>query len=62
MFSKPDNQRQNPDPAENARPKVIEEVLGHASVAFTVDTYSHVVEGMQEDTIALLDNYCSLFR
>ena len=34
-----------------AKPKVI----SHTSVAFTMDVYSHIIEGMQEDTIALLD-------
>ena len=29
-------------------PKVVSERLGHASVAFTLDTYSHVVPGLQE--------------
>lgn len=29
--------------------KVISERLGHATVAFTLDVYSHVVPGMQED-------------
>jgi len=38
-----------------ARPKVISEALGHASVAFTMDTYSHIISGMQEDMMALLD-------
>jgi len=38
-----------------AKPKVISEALGHASVAFTMDTYSHIIEGMQEDMMALLD-------
>ena len=28
-------------------PKVISEALGHSSVAFTMDTYSHIIEGMQ---------------
>jgi len=37
------------------KPKVISEALGHASVAFTMDTYSHIIEGMQEDAVALLD-------
>ena len=37
-----------------AKPKVISEALGHASVAFTMDTYSHIIEGMQEDAMALL--------
>ena len=38
-----------------AKPKVISEALGHASVAFTMDTYSHIIEGMQENAMALLD-------
>jgi integrase len=38
-----------------AKPKVISEALGHVSVAFTMDTYSHIIEGMQEDAMALLD-------
>jgi len=38
-----------------AKPKVISEALGHASVAFTMDTYSHIIEGMQSDAMALLD-------
>jgi integrase len=38
-----------------AKPKVISEALGHASVAFTMDTYSHIIEGMQQEAMALLD-------
>jgi len=38
-----------------AKPKVISEALGHASVAFTMDVYSHIIEGMQSDAMALLD-------
>jgi len=38
-----------------AKPNVISEALGHASVAFTMDVYSHIIEGMQEDAMALLD-------
>jgi integrase len=38
-----------------AKPKVISEALGHASVAFTLDTYSHIIEGMQSEAMALLD-------
>ncbi len=38
-----------------AKPKVISEALGHSSVAFTMDCYSHIIEGMQEDAMALLD-------
>jgi hypothetical protein len=34
---------------------VICEALGHFSVAFTMDVYSHIIEGMQSDAMALLD-------
>ncbi len=38
-----------------AKPKVISEALGHASVGFTLDVYSHIIEGMQSEAMALLD-------
>ena len=38
-----------------AKPKVISEALGHSSVAFTMDVYSHIIEGMQSEAMALLD-------
>jgi len=38
-----------------ASPKVISEALGHASVAFTMDTYSHIIDGMQQDAMNLLN-------
>jgi integrase len=30
---------------------VVSERLGHATVAFTLDTYSHVMPGLQEDAV-----------
>lgn len=30
-------------------PKVVSERLGHSTIAITLDTYSHVVEGMDAD-------------
>jgi integrase len=39
-----------------AKSKVISEALGHSSVAFTMDTYSHVIEGMQSKAMALPDD------
>jgi integrase len=33
-------------------PKVVSERLGHASVSFTLDIYSHLAPGMQEDAAA----------
>jgi integrase len=38
-----------------AQPKVVSEALGHSSVAFTMDVYSHILPDMQEDAMALLD-------
>ncbi len=29
-------------------PKIVSERLGHASIAITLDTYSHVLPGLQE--------------
>ena len=43
-----------------AKPKVISEALGHSSVAFTMDVYSHIIEGMQSDVMALLDEVLPL--
>ena len=36
-------------------PKLVQEMLGHASITLTMDTYSHVLPGMQEDSAARLD-------
>jgi len=36
-------------------PKIVSERLGHASVAFTLDTYSHVVPGLQEAAVERFD-------
>jgi len=34
--------------AAGVHPKVVQERLGHSSIAVTIDTYSHVVPGLQE--------------
>ena len=36
-------------------PKIVSEMLGHASVAFTLDVYSHVIPGMQKAAMRRLD-------
>ena len=33
-------------------PKIVSERLGHATVGFTLDVYSHVMPGLQEDAAA----------
>jgi hypothetical protein len=37
-------------------PKAISESLGHESLAFTMDTYSHIIKDMQSDAIGLLND------
>jgi integrase len=41
--------------ASGEHPKVVQERLGHASITLTLDTYSHVVPGMQERASQRLD-------
>jgi integrase len=41
--------------AGKVNPKVVSEMLGHASVAITLDIYSHVLPDMQHDAAAILD-------
>ena len=36
-------------------PKIAQERLGHSSVGITLDTYSHVVPGMQQEAVAKVD-------
>jgi integrase len=35
--------------------KVVSERLGHAAVGFTLDVYSHVLPGMQDDAARRID-------
>ena len=35
-------------------PKVVSEMLGHASVSITLDIYSHVIPDMQQDAAAIM--------
>lgn len=41
--------------ALGVHPKVASERLGHSKVGITLDLYSHVIPGMQEDAVAKLD-------
>jgi integrase len=41
--------------AMGVHPKVASERLGHSRVGITLDLYSHVIPGMQEDAAASLD-------
>ena len=41
--------------AAGVSPKVVSEQLGHASTAFTLDTYAHVLPHMQDDAAARVE-------
>ncbi len=41
---------------EGIHPKVVSERLGHANINITLDTYSHVLPGLQEDAAEKFDN------
>jgi integrase len=41
--------------ASGVHPKVVQERLGHSTIAITMDIYSHVTPGMQSEAVAKLD-------
>ncbi len=40
---------------QNVHPKIVSERLGHSTISITLDTYSHVVPGMQDEAVQKLD-------
>jgi integrase len=40
-------------------PKLVQELLGHATVSITLDTYSHVLPGMDGDVAAGMEDLLS---
>jgi integrase len=40
---------------QGVHPKIVQERLGHANISMTLDTYSHVVPGMQEQAVRALE-------
>ena len=40
---------------KNVNPKVVSELLGHATIAITLDTYSHVLPNMQHSAVAAME-------
>lgn len=42
--------------AQGVHPKVVQERLGHAQIGMTLDTYSHVVPGLQEAAAGKIDD------
>jgi integrase len=45
---------------QDIHPKVVQERLGHATIAVTLDTYSHVVLGLQEAAAKRFDDLFSV--
>jgi integrase len=41
---------------QGIHPKIVQERLGHASIAITLDTYSHVAPGLQEAAAKRFDD------
>lgn len=39
----------------SVHPKVVSEALGHSSVAFTMDTYQHLMPTMQEQAVRAIE-------
>ena len=43
----------------NVHPKYVQELLGHANIAITLDTYSHVIPGMGDYTARAIEDALS---
>jgi integrase len=41
---------------KNVNPKVVSEMLGHATIAITLDTYSHVLPNMQSEAAQAIED------
>ena len=39
---------------QDTKPKVVQEMLGHSSIKTTLDTYTHVIPGMQKEAVERL--------
>ena len=42
--------------SKNVHPKIVQEMLGHANVAITLDTYSHVLPGLGDRAASAMEN------
>jgi integrase len=43
----------------NVNPKIVSEMLGHATIAITLDTYSHVLPNMRDQAAAAMEDALS---
>jgi integrase len=44
---------------KNVNPKIVSEMLGHATIAITLDTYSHVLPNMRDQAAAAMEEALS---
>jgi integrase len=44
---------------KGVHPTFVQEVLGHATIAITLDTYSHVLPGMGDQTATAIEDALS---
>jgi integrase len=42
--------------SKNVNPKIVQELLGHANVGMTLDTYSHILPGMMAPAVAAMQD------
>ncbi len=42
--------------SRNVNPKIVQEMLGHANISETMDTYSHVLPSMQETAVSAMES------
>jgi integrase len=42
--------------SEGTHPKIVQEMLGHANISTTLDTYSHVLPSMQEAAVSAMES------
>jgi integrase len=40
---------------KGVHPKLVQELLGHATISITLDTYSHVLPGMGDAAVGAMD-------
>jgi integrase len=45
--------------SKNINPKIVSEMLGHTTVAITLDTYSHVLPNMQDHAATAMEDVLS---
>ena len=45
--------------SKGVHPKIVQELLGHATISITLDTYSHVLPNMQSEAVAAIESALS---